>query len=209
MYLFTRRTRLAPTHQLDGVEWAAAIVEKVNQVTALELGVWTPQMSPGVGTLSYGCTAETLTDLENAEAKLLADSIYLDLAAKGAEMTNGQLDDMVAQYVVGGGDPGFEPSYVAVVQSQLANGRLQRGIAAGIAIAQKATEIGGLPTAFLAGATGSYGGIAWLTPAPTLADLERTEQAVNGNPEFLGLVDESSECYLEGVTTQEIWRRIV
>jgi hypothetical protein len=209
MYLFTRRTRLAPKHQLDGIEWAAAIAEKVNQVTALDVGVWTPVMSPGLGTLSFGCAVETLTDLENAEAKLMADPIYLDLATKGAEMSTGQLDDMVAQYLVGGGDLGFAPTHVAVVQSQLANGSLQRGIAAGVAIAEKATQIGGLSTAFLVGTTGVYGGIAWMTAAPTLADLERTEQTVNTNPEFLELVDSSSECYLGGVTTQEIWRRIV
>jgi hypothetical protein len=209
MYLFTRRTRVAPQHQLDGLEWATAICEKVNQITSLDVGVWTPVMSPAVGTLSFGCATETLTDLENGEAKLLADPIYLDLAKQGAEITTGQLDDMVAQYLTGGGPIGFEPSYVAVVQSQLANGNMQKGVAAGITIAERATELGGQPTAFLLGTTGSYGAVAWITAAATLADLERGEQAVNGNPDFIALVDESSTCYLPGVTTQEIWRRIV
>lgn len=209
MYLFTRRTRLAPKHQLDGIEWAAAIAQKVNQITSLNLGVWTPVMSPAVGTLSFGCAAETLTDLETAEEKLLADPTYLDLGQQGADLTDGQLDDMVAQYVVGGGDLGFEPTHVAVVTSQLGNGNFQKGIAAGAELAQKGTALGGLPTAFLVTTTGTYGGVAWITPAPSLAELERSEQSVNGNPEFLDLVDTSSACYLPGVTTQEIWRRIV
>lgn len=209
MYLFTRRTRLAPKHQLDGIEWAAAITQKVNQVTSLNLGVWTPVMSPAVGTLSFGCATETLTDLETGEEKLLADPTYLDLAQQGSELTDGQLDDMVAQFVVGGGDLGFEPSHVAVVSSQLANGNLQRGIAAGIELAQKGTQLGGLPTAFLVTRTGTYGGVAWITAAPSLAELERAEQSVNAIPEFLELADTNSTCFLPGVTTQEIWRRIV
>jgi hypothetical protein len=209
MYLFTRRTRLAPKHQLDGIEWALAITEKVNQITSFNLGVWTPVMSPAIGTLSFGCAVDTLSDLENGEAKLLADPIYLELAQQGTDLTTGELDDMVAQYLVGGTDPGFEPTHVAVVQAQLANGNLQKGIGAGLAIAEKATELGGLPTAFLAASTGVYGGVAWITAAPSLAKLEEAEQAVNGNPAFLALVDESSSCYLPGVSTQEIWRRII
>jgi hypothetical protein len=209
MYLFTRATRLAPAHMVDGIEWAVGVTEKVNQVTSLNVGLWASTLSPAVGALGWGCAVEHLSDLEDAEAKLMADTMYLDAVQRGATITNGQLDDETAQYLVGGGDLGFNPSYVAVVRSQLSNGNIQRGIAAGIEIAQKAQELGGLPTAFLVSSTGAYGGVGWITSARTLQELQDGENAANMNPDFMNLVDGSAECFLPGVTTQVIFRRIV
>jgi len=209
MYLFTRMTRLSAGHLLDGMEWAVGITEKVNQVTSLHVGLWTATMSPGIGTLSWGAAVQTLTDLEDAEAKLLVDPMYLDAAQRGSEVTNGAIDDEVAQFLVGGTDPAYNPSHVAVVRSQLANGNFQRGVAAGIEIAQKAAELSGLPTSFLLSTTGTYGGCGWITGATSLHELEQGEQASNMNPDFAALVDSVSTCFLPGVTTQAIWRRIV
>lgn len=215
MYLFTRQTRLAPEHAMDGVEWAVTIAEKVNQITALDIGVWTPMFSPGVATLSFGAAVESLTDLEEAQAKLSVDSTFADLSKQGAQITVGGLDDRVAQFVVGGdaaGDAegsGSTPSYVAVVESQLSNGHFGSGIAAGVEITQKATELSGLPTSFLVSTTGTYGGVAWITSASTLQELQDGEATTNANPDFLALVDRLADNFSEGVTTQAIWRRIV
>jgi hypothetical protein len=209
MYLFTRQTRLAPDHAIDGIEWAVTVAEKVNQITSLDVGVWTPFASPGLATLSFGAAVESLTDLEDAQAKTQVDSTFLDLAAKGAQMTTGGLDDQVAQFITGGTDDGSNPTYVAVVQSQLANGHFAGGIGAGVEIAQKATELSGMTTSFLLSSTGTYGGVAWITGAETLKELEEGETATNANPDFVAMVDRLAGNFLDGVTTQAIWRRIV
>ena len=209
MYLFTRQTRLAPAHMRDGIGWAVEITEKVNAIVSLDVGLWTTMLSTGLGTLSWGATVESLGDLEDADAKLQVDPIIADLQQRGAELTLGGLDDQVAQYITGGTALDFEPNVVGVVQSRVANGRFQDGIAAGIEIAENATRLGGLPTSFLLSSTGEYGGCAWITAAPSLRDLERGEQTVNGDASFVALVDDKSTCYVEGVTTQSIWRRIV
>jgi hypothetical protein len=210
MYLFTRQGRLAPAHLQDGIEWAIAITEKVNQITSLDVGLWSPTLSPGVGRLSWGTMVESLGDLEDAEAKLLADPMYLELAARGAELTVGGIDDTTAQFVHRPADGAAQTTHVAVVQSQLANGGFRRGIEVGVRIAEMATEIGGLPTSFLLSSTGTYAGCAWLTNGPGLRELEAAEQAVNANPDFLTLIDEeAATCFLPGVTTQSIWRAVV
>ena len=209
MYLFTRQTRLAPTHAIDGMEWAVTIAEKVNQITSLNVGVWTPAFSAGIGTLSFGAAVESLGDLEDAQAKTMADSMFVDLSRQGAEITTGGLDDQVAQFIVGGTDDGSNPNYVAVVQSQLANGSFGSGVAAGIEIAQRATELSGMTTSFLLSSTGQYGGVAWITGAPSLRELEQGEAATNANPDFVTLVDRVAGNFVEGITTQSIWRRVV
>ena len=210
MYLFTRQTRLAPEHAIDGMEWAVTIAEKVNQITSLDVGVWTPMLSPGIATLSFGAAVETLSDLEDAQAKTQVDATFLDLAKQGASITTGGLDDQVAQFIVGGTpSDGPAPSYVAVVQSQLANGHFGTGVAAGVEIAQRATELSGIQTSFLLSTTGTYGGVVWLSAAASLRELEEGEAKTNADPDFVATVDRLAGNFLEGVTTQSIWRRIV
>jgi hypothetical protein len=148
MYLFTRTTRLGATHAMDGMEWAVAMTEKVNQITSLNIGLWSPILSPAIGTLTWGTFVESLSDIEDAEAKLMADSIYVDLANQGAQLSNGTLDDQVAT-VLSPLPADANPTHIAVVQSELANGHFERGVGAGLEIAAKATEIAGLDTVFL------------------------------------------------------------
>jgi hypothetical protein len=209
MYLYTRRVQLGLGHQQDGMEWAVDICAKVNQITSLDVGLWTTMLSPGVGQLAFGCAVETLGDVEDAAAKLQADPMYVDAIQRGTAMLTGSIEDECAQYLVGDGELPFNPTHIAVVRSALANGHFVDGVAAGIEIAEKAKELGGLPTAFLLSTTGTYGGVGWITSAASLADLEKAEQATNTNPEFASLVDGHSTNYLPAATTQAIWRRIV
>lgn len=209
MYLYTRRVQLGLGHQQDGMEWAVDITAKVNQITSLNVGLWGTMMSPAVGQLAFGCAVETLADIEDAEAKLLVDPMYLDAVQRGTSLITGAVDDECAQYLVGDGELPFDPTHLAVVRSALANGCFADGVTAGIEIAEKAKALSGLPTAFLLSTTGTYGGVGWITSATSLADLEKGEQTINANPEFVTLVDRHSTNYLPGATTQTLWRRIV
>jgi hypothetical protein len=209
MYLFTRMARLSPAHYRDGIEWALGVTEKVNQITSLNVGLWSPILSPGLGTLSWGSAVETLSDLEDADAKLMADPMYLDVVEKGASMLVGTVEDQTAQFIHNPPQTG-ETTHVAVVETSMANGSFKRGVEVGVEIAQRATDLGGSPTAFLTGVTGTYAGCAWITSATSLAELERGEQAVNTNMDFIAFLDkEAAGCYLPGVTKQSIWRRLV
>jgi hypothetical protein len=211
MYVFTRTGRLRPGKTREAMAWAVGITEKVNQITSLDIGLWTPVFSPGLGTLVWSTFVESLTDLEDANAKLMVDDGFVAEVDRGAaDFTASEgLDDTVAQVLSGEIDPNRNPTYVAVVQSALANGSFAKGIEAGIEIARMATEIGGIPTAFVVSSTGTYGGVAWLSGALTLEELERSEQAVNANPDFVKYVDEvASPRYLPNNTTQVIYQRL-
>jgi hypothetical protein len=210
MYLFTRQTRLATGHLRDGMEWAVGLTEKVNQITSLNVGLWTKMLSGQTGTLSWGSAVESLVDLEDANAKMMVDDILMDMAARGAELTTGVFEDQTAQFVHNDVDASSNPGYVYVVQAQLANGAFQRGVEAGIEIAQRAKQLGGQPTSFLIGTTGAFGAVAWITSAATLKELEQADQAVNMNPDFIKFLDdEAASCYLPGTGEQSIWQRIV
>jgi hypothetical protein len=139
----------------------------------------------------------------------MADPMYLDALERGAEFLTGTADDRVGQFLENPDAPA-NTSHVAVVQSQLANGAFARGVATGIEIAKRATAIGGIPTSFLLATTGTYAGCVWITSGTSIRELEQGEQAVNSDPGFIELIDrEAPTCFVEGITTQEIWRRIV
>jgi hypothetical protein len=210
MYLFSRTARLRPGDTRESMAWALAITEKVNQITSLDVGLWTTVLSPGVGTLSWSAVVENLTQLEDAEAKLMVDDGYLDLLDQGARFSSGEaVNDVVGQIVSGELDPSRQPTHAAVVGAELAPGGFAKGIEAGIEIAARAAKLSGLPTVFMVASTGTYGGVAWLTTASSLEALERGEQATNGDPEFIRYIDEvASKVYQAQGTTQTLFRRI-
>jgi hypothetical protein len=189
------------------MEWALALTEKLNQITALDAGLWTPFASPGLGTLSWGATVETLAELADADAKLNADPGYLELIGRAGNLVATAPDDRVAEYLHNP-VPDLDATCVAVVESQLANGAFARGVEVGIGIAQRATALGE-PTAFLLAVTGNYAGCMWLSPATSMQALEAGERAVRADADLLAFIDkEAGPCFLPGITTTSIWGRL-
>ena len=167
-------------------------------------------MSPGNGTLTWTTFVEDLTTLETAEAKLMVEDAFVAEIERGVGfMTEAGIDDELAQVLHGEIDPSRDPRYAAVVRSVVVPGGFAKGVEAGIEIARRATELGGQPTTFLLATTGMYGGVAWVTGADSLAELERAEQAVNADPGFVQYIDEVAPgAFQPGVTTQAIYTRI-
>jgi hypothetical protein len=213
MYLFSRRARLANGKLRESAAWAVAITEKVNQITELNVGLWTSVFSPGLGELVWATFVEDLLILETAEAKLMVDDGYVALSDQGAAFSDGSgADDTLSQLVYGDIDPNRQISYVTAVDSTIAGGKLARGMELGVEIAQRASKITGVPTAFLADTTGSYGGVRWITGYENIQQLQAANDALGADQSFTAFVDkEAAGVYIEapGVTTQRIARRIV
>ena len=66
MYLFTRTGRLRPGNTREGMAWAVGVTEKVNQITSLNVGLWTTFASPG--TASNPCSFAAVTPADAAPA---------------------------------------------------------------------------------------------------------------------------------------------
>lgn len=209
MYLYSRQVQLALEHRPDGVEWAVDMTAKVNEISDLQVSLWAPLLSPGVTQLSFVAVVESLAEVEVSQAKMLAEPMYQDLAKRGAKLLTGSVDDESAQYVTDISEMTSFPSYTTIVRASLANGSLQKGIAAGVEIAEAATKLTGLRTSFLVATTGVYGAVAWVTGAETFTDIEQAGQKVNSDPDFLALVDGHSTCYIAGAATQTMAQRIV
>jgi hypothetical protein len=213
MYLFSRRAHLSSGKFRDSMAWATSITERVTQTTGLQLGLWNQTFSPAVGTLVWSTFVPDLAALEAANDKLMVDDAYIELVDRGNQFViPGSIDDSLGMLIHGQPDPNRHVEYVAAVRSTISAGKLARGIALGIEIAQRAEQITGAPTAFLADSTGNYGGVGWLTAFANVAELERAEQTLNTDQSFIELIDtQASGVYADqpGANTQLVYRRVV
>ena len=193
MYLFTRAGRLAPGAFREGAAFVAAITEKVNQDTGLDVHTWAASMSPELGTVVWANFVESLEELEAAQDKLNVSDQFIELAEK----------------VTGARDPSAPlPSYVGVARAIAANGHVSEAMAAGVEIAEASTRITGIPTMFLADVTGDYGGCRWNTGYADIGGMERAEAALVADESWLKLIDRIGPAFQEGAT-QSIYRRLI
>lgn len=209
MYLFSRRTRLSGGNGTAGVEWAGKIAAKVKELTGTEIQLWSTVYSPAFGTISWTGWFESLEALEKVGDTLQGDPSMQKLSDAGTKYTEGGLDDGLIQPVYG--TPSDAPiQYVGGAVAVAAAGNIERAMAAGIEIAQKAEAITGLPTLFGRSVTGPYGGIGWLTGYESAAAMERADTALSGDPSWLKLLDSTKGCFAEdtSVTQSTIYRRI-
>jgi hypothetical protein len=211
MYLFTRSGRLARGQIREAIAWTGEVTEKVNQISDLPVSLWQTVMSPDVGRMTWSTMTDELEALQAIEDKLLADNSYVDLVDRGAAFTTGDLQDQLATIVHAPADIAErQAGYVTVVTAQATNGQFGRAVEVAIQIAQKATALSGVDTSVALANTGPYAQLAWITGAADLAELQRSEQAINSDPGFVAFLDDAAgDVYVPGSGQQTISRRIV
>jgi hypothetical protein len=212
MYLFARSARLGPGNPAEQAAWAIGITEKVNQISELDVSLWSRVFSPGLGTLVWTAIVEELATLEATDAKLLADSGYLSLVEQGAKYSSGEaIDDGLLQLVHADEDAAnTQPQYASVVQGVIAPGNTVQAIAFGVEIAQAAKKVTGRPTSFGVASTGPYGGVEWISLYDSIEQLQKADADVAADASFAELVDkQAAKLYLPGVTTQTVFRKII
>ncbi|MET0728814.1 MAG: hypothetical protein ABWZ76_11010 [Acidimicrobiales bacterium] len=211
MFTFTRSIRLAAGHLRDSTAWALELTEKVNQISEVPFSLWRPLFSPSVTTLTWGTLVEELEELEAVDAKLMADDTYVALVERGAAFSSGDpVNDALVNYVHADFSRAREAQCLSVVETTIANGSFAKAIGVGVAIAERVEAICGLPTGFGIHTTGTYGRVQWMTGFPSVAEMQRAEAAINGDPSFLEMLDrDAAEVFLPGSGEQRIARRIM
>jgi hypothetical protein len=206
MYLFTRSGRFAPGANREVVSFVGEVTEKARQETGMDIHAWASTLSPDLGTVVWATFVEDLEHLEQANDKLTMSDSFTDLADRGSRLLAGPLSDSVAQVVAGEVDPSAPvPQYVTSARAVAANGHLGAALAGGVEIAEAATRITGVPSLFLVGATGPYGGCVWTSGFADIGQLERAEAALMAETGWIELIDRVGPSYAPGAS-QAIYR---
>jgi hypothetical protein len=212
MYLFSRSARLGVGNSEASMAWAITVTEKVNQISELEVNLWSSVFSPGLGTLAWTASVENLVQLEASDAKLTADTGYLSLVDEGAKYSSGQaIDDSLINLVHADADAAeINATYANVVSTSLAPGATVSGMELGVQIAQQAKAITGCPTSFGAHVTGAYGAVSWFTLFESVEQMQAANEAIGANLEFAQLIDAKGPTnYDASVTTQLAYRKVL
>lgn len=211
MFMFSRSVRLAPGSLRASMEWAHQQTERVNRITSLSVALWQETMSPDTGRMSWSTFVTDLEDLEAADAKLMATDEYLSAVDDGARYLAGPATDQLVHLVHGAPDPESGATYATIVQASAASGAAVRSIEVGVRLAERASAITGHPVLFGRALTGTYGGVGWITPTATLAELQAAQEALAADPSWARMIDdEAAGAYAEepAMTTQRIYRRL-
>jgi hypothetical protein len=59
------------------------------------------------------------------------------------------------------------------------------GIELGVEICQRVKKVTGSPSSFGVTSTGPYGGVIWITGFPSMAELQRAGEALNGDADVV------------------------
>jgi hypothetical protein len=211
MYFFSRTARIRTGQMQPAMEWAVDLTGRVNTIADLRLQLWSSMLSPGLGTIAWSTFVTDLVALDTANAKLATDPGFLSATADSGDLiVDGTFDDTVLRLVHTAGEPPSEVHFAGIVTSAMAAGSLARGVEVGVEIARRGHELSGVATSFLVASTGPYGGCAWISATSTFDELEKGEQAVNTNADFLAFLDsDAAGLYRPEVSQQTMWRRIV
>lgn len=202
MFLFTRQAQLIGT---DAASWATSIGARAAKVTEHEVGVYARVYSPGFGTVVWSSWWDDLEVMSSSFAKLVADNKYLGLAADGADLLQGGVDDSLYESVYDGADAVAGAAYVGSVSAVCANGQVAKGFANGVALAQKFEAVTGRSTRFLHRVTGPYAGVGWLTSYASMADFQEANAKASADAQWVELVDASGGSYIEdAAATQSV-----
>jgi hypothetical protein len=184
---------------MEGVTWAANIGKVAAELSEHEVDLWMRAYSPGYGVVVWTSWWDNLAAMESGFAKFATDEKYLSLAAEGGGFIEGEVDDTLYQSVYDGSGNGDDAvaQYVSVVSAVCANGNIERGMTAGVEIAQKAEAASGRSTGFIANVTGHYGGVGWLAGYDSLATFEAAQNKLNSDASFVKFVDSTTGCYVQ------------
>jgi len=155
----------------------------------------------------WGAALPDLEALEGAFDKLMAESSYVEAIEQADRLFTTPIHDTVSVLVHGEIGDDTRPEYITVVEGACAPGSMGRALAAGVEIAQRATEVTGIQTLFLSEVTNAFGAVSWAASAPSIREVERGQAALAADPGWVELIDRHGTEFAPGTVTT-LYRRI-
>jgi hypothetical protein len=80
----------------------------------------------------------------------------------------------------------------------------------GVAIADRASQVTGLPTLFARGLTGPYGSVGWMTGYESIDQYATAQDALAGDEGWMKVVDSTAGAFVEdaAVTQATMMRKL-
>jgi hypothetical protein len=198
MLLFSRQLTLMGSPR-QTMPWAMEITAYVNDHTPLEVSLWASSFGNPVGTVGWTTLLESQEQLADATASLGADSGYLDLVEKAADMITAPAQDQLGEIVHG--SPTGRAPVGAVAQLTVASAivdQMAPALGFAVEIAEHVGGVVGAPVMVLTSMFGTMGGIAWIGVQPDMASADAARAKMLADSSYLDLLTKSKGLFIPG-----------
>jgi hypothetical protein len=195
MYLFSRSTVATLGREFDAIPAAIEVGALVTKITGREVNVFTAHFGAPGGSVMWSARADSLADLEEVTAKLMADPGYLEKleSMNGLFMT--PAEDRFARFIT----PPMEATskYYGVTSAAMANGKFADAMAFGIEAAEYIGKSLKAPSAFVKAAYGGFGDVTWITGFDTMAEVDAFDDWQMTDAGYHDILERSGGLFVE------------
>jgi hypothetical protein len=199
MYIFARSRRINPARTRAAFAAAIEAGNRASEIMKLPVYVWAAVLSDAVGTVVWSTRVEHLDELIAAQ-DAVAGSDFGEWIEQNDDLFSGPIADVVSEVIAGA--PTSEPGpFVQTITGICANGSMSEAMGTGVELAEAATRITGVQTAFIAPVVGAFGSVGWLSSHANLASIEAANAALRADNDWLKMVDRAGHSFQPGVTS--------
>jgi hypothetical protein len=208
MYIFSRLLTLTGSPRRS-MPWAAEITAYVNAHSDLNVALWSTLFGNPVGTLAWTAQVDSHAALAAATAGLAADSAYLDLVEKAADLVSAPAQDSFRQVVHGDlGEPPAIGSVAGLITAVVAGGKQADALAWGVETSKHVTAVTGVPVAFCADLYGTFGQVTWIALYPDMAILDKAQDVLAGDADYAKRLSKAGDLFLPGSGSTRLSTRV-
>jgi hypothetical protein len=195
MRLFTRTVHFAGP-ALEVAAYAAEMRAYVAGATGVDVGLWNVQFGAPLGTMVYSARVDGLAQLTEINDTLIADPVYHEKLAQGADYVNGPTEDALAEPLHGGEGDAPVGTVITATRAVMIGGRYTEALAWGVEMAIHSEKVTGYPVGFFLESFGTFGSVAWIGGAPDAAAADAAGSALNADAVYLEKLGDVGQLFV-------------
>ncbi len=196
-----RQMRAEPTRMNDAVVFATFVAGRLNENHGAAMGV-----SVNIGgdptAVSLSGRWETLGDYEKMRHSMMADEQLQSAIRMGTSLFV-DAQDVIGQVLRPAGDPG---GIATVSRARMQMENVAEAIPFALEVADVVHGITGNDVGVVTAVTGDRSELMWLGFNDSLAAVGEQNEALEANPDYVGLFKRSAATFVPGSLTQSFWQ---
>jgi hypothetical protein len=192
----------------ETVGFATEMCSLVNETANHEIGLWNVQFGQPAGTMVYSTRVDSLVQLQSITDALMGSPKYHDMIAKGAKYQSGSAVDTLSDPLHGGEGDMPPVGAVVTVTEAVIEESYAKAVEWGIGVAAHAEKVMGSPVGFFMDAFGPFGGVRWIGGAPSLAEAEASQAALEADAGYLAMLEDAGDLFVPNTGNRSLATRV-
>ncbi len=210
MHLFSRAVHMVG-EPAETMAYAADMRSYVSDLAGQEVALWSGAFGVPLGSMMYTARVEGMAGFMAMSGAVTSDEGYHAKLAEGAAYRSGTpAQDQLGEPIYGelGGTPPPVGSIATITSAQITTGKYAEAFEWGVAVSQRVESVGGTGVMFMRGLFGPFGNVTWVSVYADASAADASNQAVNGDAEYMKLLGDIGGMFVEGSGHQSMAIRV-